>query len=198
MTWPTTGAQQAAPLILNSPPDSDEALAGQAALDPQIFGELYQRHAQRVYRYHLARTGSVVDAQDLTAQTFLDALEGIRRYRGAGSFGAWLFGIARNKVALHYRSRRAEAPLEAAETAADPAPLPEATAGRRLEMAAVSRALRSLVPERAEAIELCLFADLTAGEAARVMGKTEAAVKMLVMRGLRDLRTRLGETLEVE
>jgi RNA polymerase sigma-70 factor, ECF subfamily len=196
MTWPTTGTKNVAQVIPNTPPPSDESLAGQAALDPGVFGELYQRHAERVYRFHLARTGSIADAQDLTTQTFLAALEGIRSYRGSGSFGGWLFGIARNKVALHYRSRRSEAPLDDAETAPDPAPSPEALASRRLQMTAVSQALARIPPERAEAIELCIFADLTAGQAAQAMGKSEAAVKMLVMRGLRDLRARLGDVLE--
>jgi RNA polymerase sigma-70 factor, ECF subfamily len=196
MTWPTTDAKSVEQIMPNYSSLSDENLAGRASIDPQAFGELYQRHLERVYRYHLARTGNAADAQDLTAQTFLDALEGIHRFRGAGSFGGWLFGIARHKAALYYRSRRGETDLDDADGTPDPGPLPEAAAGRRLQMSAVSRALGALAPDRAEAIELCIFADLTAGEAAGVMGKSEAAIKMLVFRGLRDLRARLGDALE--
>jgi RNA polymerase sigma-70 factor (ECF subfamily) len=196
MSWSTTGSKNAVQSISPGLPASDETLASRAALDPQVFGDLYQRHIERVYHYHLARTGDDADAQDLTAQTFLAALEGIHTYRGAGNFGAWLFGIARNKVALHYRSQRLETPLDTAEEAPDPSPSPETAATQRLQMAAVSRALGLLAPDRAEAIELCVFAGLTAAQAAQVMGKSDAAVKMLVMRGLRDLRARLDDAME--
>ena len=187
------------PTIFNpNPSTSDEHLAMQAQAEPAAFGELYQRHCERVYRYHLARTGDVNDALDLTTQTFMAALEGLPSYRGTGSFGAWLLGIARHKMALHYRKRRPELPLENAATIADPAPSPEASAGRRLQLAQVTQGLRRLAPDRAEAPLLCLFADLTAREAGQVMGKSEAAVKMLVLRGLRDLREKFALTLQEE
>ena len=192
MTWPSVQTYPSSPLA------DDDALAGKAAAEPAAFAELYRRHFQRVYRYHMAHTGNDADAQDLTALTFLAALEGISSYRGSGSFGAWLFGIARRKMAQHFRSRRSETALEAVDDLPDPAPLPEMAVGRRLQLAGVSRALRGLAPERAEAIELCIFGDLAASEAAQVLGKSEAAVKMLLMRGLKDLRARLAFTVEAK
>lgn len=185
--------------IPNSP--DDDALVRRSRSDPAatqaIFEELYRRHFQRVYRYHLAHTGNEADAQDLTAQTFLAALEGFGGYRGAGSFAAWLLGIARRKMAQLYRSRRPEEALEAAENLADPTESTEALAGQRLQFAQVNRAMRNISPERAEAIELCIFGSLTAAEAAQVMGKSEAAVKMLLLRGLKDLRERVAFSEDV-
>jgi RNA polymerase sigma-70 factor (ECF subfamily) len=121
-------------------------------------------------------------------------MESISSYGGRGSFIAWLMGIARNQMAQLFRSRSRERPLEQAERLGDPAALPEVVVGRRIQFAEVSKALRELKPERAEAITLCLFANLTAGEAGRVMGKSEGAVKMLVMRGLAELREKLCPT----
>lgn len=170
----------------------DEGLAQAARQDPAAFAELYHRHFTRVYRYHMARTGDHADAQDLTTLTFLAAMEGIAGYRGTGSFIAWLMGIAHNQMAQFFRSRKRESPLEQAERLSDPAALPEVIAGKRIQFAQVSQALRQLKLERAEAITLCLFANLTAREAGRAMGKSEGAVKMLLMRGLQDLRLKLG------
>lgn len=170
---------------------ADEDLARQARQDPEAFAELYRRHVDRVYSFHLARTGSPHDAQDLTAETFIAALQGLPRYRELGSFAAWLLGIARHKMVSHFRGRKPEASLEDAFELPDPAPFPEVLADRRIEMAQVSRALQNLVPERSEAILLCVFAGLTAREAGQVMGKSQAAVKMLVYRGLGDLRQSL-------
>jgi RNA polymerase sigma-70 factor (ECF subfamily) len=175
----------------------DAELARRAASDPDAFSQLYQRFLPGVYRYHLARTGQVQEAEDLTAQTFLTALESIHGFRGQGSFAAWLFGIASHKLADHYRRRRPELPLELAETLHSPNPLPEEAAVQRQEMRRVSRALRLLTPERAEALVLVLFGGLSMAEAAQSLGKSEAAVKMLVHRGLSELKERLAVHLEV-
>ena len=76
---------------------NDARLAAQARSDPEAFAELYRRHVLSIYRYHLAHTGNVTDAEDLTSQTFMAALEGIRSYRGTGPYIAWLIGIASRK-----------------------------------------------------------------------------------------------------
>jgi RNA polymerase sigma-70 factor (ECF subfamily) len=183
---------------LSIPSPSDEALAELARSNVEGFTELYRRHFLRVYRYHMARTANPADAQDLTTQTFLAALEGIHSYQGKGNFIAWLLGIARRKLALHYRQASAPAPLEAAGDYPDPAPSPEALVGRNLQLDQVSQALGRLTPERAEAIVLCLLCGLSAAEAAAVMGKNTAAVKMLVFRGLKELRTRLAPIMQEE
>jgi len=49
-------------------------LAHQARADPEAFAELYRRHVRSIYCYHLAHTGDVRDAEDLTSQTFMAAL----------------------------------------------------------------------------------------------------------------------------
>ena len=170
---------------------SDEDLARLAKQETAAFAELYHRHINRVYRYHLARLCNLADAQDLTAQTFLAALEGIAGYRGSGSFAAWLMGIAHNKLSLFYRRSDRTETLEDGPEPVDPAPALELVAGKRLQFSQVCQALTSLSPERAEAITLYIFADLSAVEAGRVMGKSDAAVKMLVLRGLRELRQQL-------
>lgn len=176
----------------------DDTLASAARRDPDAFADLYRRHLDRVYGYLLARVADVALAQDLTAQTFLAALEGIAGYRGRGQFPGWLLGIARNKAADHYRRSRPEVPLEEVEIMADSGPPLEQIVAGRLQRARVLRALQALAPDRAEALALRLFGELSAAEAARVLGKTEAAVKMLVHRAMRDLQARLAVDREAE
>ena len=86
-----------------SPPADEVDLAHEACANAEAFGELYRRHVTRVYRYHMAHTGNVKDAEDLTSQTFMAALEGIRSFRGSSSFAAWIFGIAARKKAMFFR-----------------------------------------------------------------------------------------------
>jgi len=195
MTATMTATMTAHP---QSPPSDEASLARQACVSVDAFAELYRRHVTRVYRYHLAHTGNVKDAEDLTSQTFLAALEGIRSFRGEGAFAAWLMGIASKKRALFFRGTRPEVPLEAALHVPTPGLLTEQAASLRLQMESVSRALQQISRDRAEAIVLCLFSGLTCAEAAIALRKSEAAVKMSLSRGLRDLRERTSLALEVE
>jgi RNA polymerase sigma-70 factor (ECF subfamily) len=172
--------------------DADLALAKKAARNPQAFTDLYERHVDSVYRYLLSRTGNQDDAQDLTSQTFLTALEQLPRYRGEGVFAAWLMGIARNKATDHFRSRRPETEMDEDFDIADNAATTDEVVERRMVMETIARKLKTLAPDRAEALSLRLFAGLEVAEIAQIVGKNEAAVRMLVFRGLRDLQARLG------
>lgn len=174
----------------------DQELARTAASDPAAFEHLYRRHVERVYRYLSVRLGSEQDAQDLTAQTFLTAMENISSFRGDGPFAAWLIGIARLKVAAFYRNRHSLVALEAAHNHPYAGSPPELATADRLQLERVARAMQAIASDRAEALSLCFFAGLNTEEAARVMGRSKDAVKMLVHRGLRDLRQRLVTTRE--
>lgn len=185
-------------MIEPTEPTPDDQLAYQARLNRAAFAELYHRHMTRVYRYHLAHTGNVHDAEDLTSQTFLAALEGIRSFRGDGPFAAWLMGIASRRRALLFRGRRPEVPIEAALHVPTSELGTEQAASLRLQVDSVSRALKQISRDRAEVIALILFSGLTCAEAAKAMRKSEASVKMSLSRGLRDLRERTSLVLEVE
>lgn len=170
----------------------DDVLARAARHDSAAFAELYHRHVSRVYRYVLARLGDVHGAQDVTAQTFLAALEGIGRYRGHGPFAAWLLTIARHKTIDLLRHRCPTLPLEAAADLAQPGPPLDQEVATRLHLEQVTMALPTLTPDRAEALALRLFGGLSVAETARVMGKSETAVKMLMHRAVHDLQIRLA------
>jgi RNA polymerase sigma-70 factor (ECF subfamily) len=180
-------------------PSMDDArLAQQAHADPEAFAELYRRHVRSIYRYHLAHTGNVKDAEDLTSQTFMAALEGIHSYRGTGPYITWLIGIAARKRARFFRGNRPEVPLDAALSTPATSLSTDKAATRRLQMDQILHALRTISQDRAEALILCFFSELSPREAGLVLGKSEAAVRMLISRGLQDLRTRTSLALEVD
>ncbi|HEY7340323.1 MAG TPA: sigma-70 family RNA polymerase sigma factor [Ktedonobacterales bacterium] len=95
MTWPPT-----LPFSL--------ALERARALDQSALGMLYRRFMPVVYRYVLARVGAVQTAEDITSETFMAVINGIGAMRAHDelTFAAWVLGIARNKVATHYRRQR--------------------------------------------------------------------------------------------
>jgi RNA polymerase sigma-70 factor (ECF subfamily) len=179
--------------------DKDEIdLAQRAVTDIEAFAELYRRHLTHVYRYHIAHVGNAKDAEDLTSQTFMAALEGIRSFRGRGSFAAWIMGIASKKRLMFFRAGKPEVPLDAALAYPSPDLPTDNVVSQRLQLESVSRALRQISLDRAEALILTYFGGLSHAEAGQVLNKSEAAVKMLVSRGLQDLRERTSLALEVE
>lgn len=178
--------------------ENEAELVRRATIDTEAFAELYRRNVTRVYRYHIAHTGNVKDAEDLTSQTFMAAMEGIRSYRGTGSFAAWILGIASMKRLMFFRGRRPEVQLDTAIHIPSPGLPTDKAAFQRLKLESISRAIKQISSDRAEAIILSYFSGLPNKEIGHLLNKTEASVKMLISRGLQDLRERTSLALEVE
>jgi RNA polymerase sigma-70 factor, ECF subfamily len=172
------------------PLDDEAALVRSAQRDPGQFGALYDRYVQPVYRYLYSRVGAASDAEDLTAQTFLRALEALPRYRHRGYFSAWLFAIARHKVIDHYRRRRVQVPLEDSAPGDDPDLLAQAVQSDQQEQ--LKDLLRSLTEDGRELIRLRYTAGLSFAEMAALTGRNEEAVKKALYR----LLDRLQEKME--
>ncbi len=166
-------------------------------LQNSSFIRLYQDHLNAVYRYHLAHTGNVQDAQDLTSESFRAALEGFDAYRAElGSPLAWLMGIARHKLYDYLRRSHPASRLEEVDQQPDPVSSPEEVVLHGLEMGRLSQALAHISADRREALALHFIAGLTLAETAQVMHRGEDAVKKLVQRGLENLRKELNPQKE--
>jgi RNA polymerase sigma-70 factor, ECF subfamily len=174
------------------PTEDESALVKAAQLEAEAFAALYDRYVQRLYHYCYHRTNNVHDAEDLTAQTFLAALEALPDYRQDGHFAAWLFTIARNKVVDYYR-RTPNLPLD--DSMAQPflSDLAmEAEISQQKE--GLLRALRALTEEEQELIRLRYVAELPFAEIAKSLRKSEDAIKKRMYR----LLARLKSVVEAE
>ena len=92
----------------------DAVLVRAARRDPVAFAALYRRYMTPIYRYLYSSVGNAADAEDLTAQTLVAALEGLPGYHERGNFAACLFTIAHNKAADHHRQQHPQLPLDEA------------------------------------------------------------------------------------
>jgi RNA polymerase sigma-70 factor, ECF subfamily len=97
----------------------ENELVRRAQKDMVQFVVLYDRYVQRVYRFLLARTADIAEAEDLTSQTFLTAMEKLPSYRSDGHFMAWLFTIARNKQVDNFRKYQRRVVVELDEDIAE-------------------------------------------------------------------------------
>jgi RNA polymerase sigma-70 factor (ECF subfamily) len=169
----------------------DESLLIERAkrYDQKAISELYKRHVQNIYRYIYYRVGDVNMAEDLTADVFLRALEGLAgfTYRGV-PFSAWLYRIAHARVMDHFRqqARRELLPLDERLVATGKGP--QATVEARLDCEELQSAIAQLTTDQQQVIILKFVEGLSNAEAARILGKTEGAVKALQHRALNSLQ----------
>jgi len=127
-------------------------------------------------------------AQDLTAATFEQALAHLDSLRSPGAFGGWLFRIARNELAQHYRRRRPHVSLEAVAGQPDDAPLVEAQVERNAELARLLAAVRALPQREQEIIGLKFLGGLNNKQIGQAMGLRAGNVAVILYRSLRRLR----------
>jgi RNA polymerase sigma-70 factor, ECF subfamily len=157
--------------------------------DPSALGEIYDQYASRIYNYIYYRLGDPHLAEDLTGTVFTKMLEAIQTSKSWNvSFSGWLYRIAHNLVVDYFRRQQQDrgAPLDERLVASDQDPVK--TVERRLENARLREALSQLTEEQEQVVSLKFVEGLSNLEVARVMGKTEGAIKSLQFRALASLR----------
>jgi RNA polymerase sigma-70 factor (ECF subfamily) len=167
-----------------------------AQKNPADFAAVYDRYVQPVYRYFYSRLDSSADAEDLTARTFLAALEALPRYHHRGYFSAWLFSIARSKAMDHFRRRKPQVELSETHRSDEPDPLTRVAHGD--EIARLLDLVRGLDETDRELIRLRYVADLSFAEIASLLGKKEDAVKKTLYRLLDRLQNQLENVGQID
>ena len=159
--------------------------------DGDAWRELFDAYYPRLYRFMRARVSDEQTAQDLAAETFVDAFRGLPRFRWQGRpFGAWLFRVGHNRLRQHYRSSRNSA-LSSTELLDHHAAAPDDTLA--VELADV---LSRLPADYRDAIQLRYVLGLSGEEAAAAMGRSHGAFRMLLHRATAAFREEYGEGSE--
>jgi len=162
--------------------------------DRQAFGELYDRYAALAYRHVYCVVGDRQGAEDLTAQTFLQALQAIDRYEERGiPFRVWLLRIARNLAINHWRSRRNHSSGNNGSENGGPSPSPELLCEAKQLGEEVWRAVGDLRGDQRQVIILRFVDGLSYADVAQVLGKSIGAVRVIQYRALSALRGALED-----
>jgi len=170
------------------------------ALDKTALSMLYKRFLPVVYRYALARVADIHQAEDITAETFIAVVEHIATTRALDelSFAAWLLGIARNKIAMHFRQQRGQPhiqrdmPEDAEPVASAEGDDPLAIITARESWSEIVQALNLLTEEqRAVVLYRCVLGYPTE-DVARLMEKQPGTIRALQFRALASLARHLG------
>lgn len=172
-------------------PGDDPQLLVQRAVegDAESFGRLYELYIDQVYRHVYYRVSNSSDAEDITAQVFLNAWRAMPRYRYMGKpFQVWLLSIAHNLVVDYYRAQKSQSSIDDVVIASGESTDPVLAAERNFASAEVRQAIMKLKREQQQVIVLRFIDGLEYPDIAAIMGKREGAVRVILHRGLTALR----------
>jgi RNA polymerase sigma-70 factor (ECF subfamily) len=165
--------------------------------DSEAFGMLYERYVDVVFRYVYVRVGGRQLAEDITSETFLRALRRMDSFSWQGrDIAAWFITIARNLITDNAKSARFRMEVSTADMLdADPRveAAPDSEVLDRLRNERLLDAVKGLKPEQAECVVLRFLQGLSLAETAKVLGKSEGAVKQLQLRAVRALHRELAD-----
>jgi RNA polymerase sigma-70 factor (ECF subfamily) len=156
---------------------------------PGAFESVYDKHVVGIYRFIYARVGNHPDAEDLTAQVFVRAVEQLDTSRDPGQIAAWLYRVAHNATADYWRAFY-RLPLVGTDHVApgwepvDEGGQPEAPPDERAT-ARVHALLRRLPDHYRRVLELRFLERKTVAETADAMGITSGNARVLQYRALR-------------
>lgn len=155
------------------------------------FSDLYRQHASRVYYYLYARVRSVAEAEDLTSQTFITALENYHKLKDPTKFVPWVFTIARNKANDHYRKRYRHPVQRFDEELQANHQLSSSTTLQAERMVELERLISALKPLEQEYLRLRLVADLPFAQIAGILKQPENRIKKSYYRLLERLQAQV-------
>ncbi len=158
-------------------------------LDESALASLYSTYYPKIYNYAFLQLGDIQAAEDLASDVMLKLLESIKKYRFKGTpFSAWVFRIARNRLIDLHRRRKRRGEVNLTEPLAAMQIGPQTLAERALDRGQLQLALKYLTDEQRQVIVLKFIEGFDNASVARVLGRSEGAIKSLQHRALHSLR----------
>ena len=169
---------------------NEESIVWRAKQHDQVaLTQLYEENFDKIYRYIVLKIGEKTEAEDMTQQVFLKAFKNISSYKYKGlPFSSWLYRIAHNQIVDYFRkkSKRATVPLDESLAAGNSDPRQEVE--RSLDVEDLARATRRLTKAQQEVISLRFAGEFSIAQVARMMDKSEGAIKALQHSAIVSLR----------
>ena len=164
---------------MSAEPDQDDA--------PRALLALYDEALPEVYGYLVRRCADRTAAEDLTSETFLAAMDAARKKVPPPITVGWLIGVARHKLADHYRRRSDRFWIPVAEL---PEPVdPRDDWDAELDRIVAESVLAKLPEQHRTVLTLRYMDDCSVPECAELIGRTVHATEALLVRARRAFRS---------
>jgi len=177
---------------------NETELVEKAKKDPSAFGKLYDIYYSKIINYTYHRVLDIEIAEELTSNTFYNAMKAMSKYRHQSSFRAWLYKIATNEIKMYWRSKKhREAREKDFQYKNDinkiyfnlPEIETEEERTEKMHQFFILHEYLNALPEKYRTVLILrYFEGLQYEEIAKVVGKRVGTVKSLVHRGLKRLR----------
>ncbi len=147
--------------------------------------DIYLKHAKTVYGFLLSRIRDADLAEELTQETFYQAVRSIHRFDGHSSISTWLCGIAKNiwREEIKRRQKASDSSAELSEADDLPVPSAESEAFRSWDQQRIMQAIHSLPEPMREVMYLRLSGSLSFSQIGQILGRTENWARITFYRG---------------
>ena len=153
-------------------------------------GEIYQKHVQTVYRYLLSLVHDSDLAEELTQETFYQAIRSANKYNESCAVTTWLCAIARNVMRTYYHKHPPQENIEEHDIGVSSA---ENEAISTMEKVDLLRLIHRLEDPAREVMYLRLFGALSFREIGEITGHTESWARVTFYRGKEKLKKEMGK-----
>ena len=158
----------------------------------KIFSKIYNQYIDKIYRFIFLKVSSQEIAQDLTSETFLRGWESFKSGNKIENPQAFLYQIARNLVTDHYREKGKIRIVSADYVKiTDPRTNLEEKAILNSDLDTVRLALTNLKEDYQNVIIWHYLDDFSISEVAKMLDKSEPAVRVQLHRALKALKNEL-------
>lgn len=167
----------------------EKVIIEQAKRNPQAFGVLYEKYFDRIYSYLYRQTDDEELSGDLCSQTFVNALNNLKRYEFRGvPFSAWLYKIASNEVNKHYRKFKGKKIFSIEEIRIKELVEQSDETWDEEQVNKLIDFMKDLPDDMLQVLELRFYEERDFKEIAYILDITESGAKMRTYRALDKLR----------
>jgi RNA polymerase sigma-70 factor (ECF subfamily) len=160
-----------------------------AQKDPAMFRPLYDQYFECIFRFIYRRTSSENLTSDICSQVFLKAMQQIDKYQFKGvPFSAWLYRIASNEIAQHYRNTHKNRVISIESSHLNDLIDEMDSDQKESYQNALIQALDELKESDVQLVELRFFEQRPFKEIAEIIGITESNAKVKTYRILEKLK----------
>lgn len=161
----------------------------------EALADIYETYFVRVYRFVFYRVSHKETAEDITEEVFIKAFKGLKNLEELDAFEGWLFQIARNLVIDYYRKKKQLVPLDSVENTLEYDTNVVEIINLQLEQSILIKLLKELNDEQQTVIKMKFFEELDNSAIARILDKTEGAIRVIQHRAILKLKEIFQDTI---